>query len=75
METARLEKTGAESQTIKYADILDNIRELPESDDFSIVFLKECRSLLKTLKRGDERLYQKTVAEVSDKITALSSGQ
>lgn len=75
METARLEKTGAESQTIKYADILDNIRELPESDDFSIVFLKECRSLLKTLKRGDERLYQKTVAEVSDKIKALSSGQ
>jgi hypothetical protein len=71
-ETVRLERTGREAQTIKYADIIDNIRELPQDDDFSIVFLKECKSLLKRMNKGNLELYQKAVEEIEQKIKQFS---
>lgn len=74
METTRLEKTGPEAQAIQYADILDTIGELPRDADFSLVFLKECRSILKTLKKGNNLLYHKTVEDVQGKIRALHTG-
>jgi (p)ppGpp synthase/HD superfamily hydrolase len=71
-ETVRLERAGREAQTIKYADIIDNIRELPQDDDFSIVFLKECKSLLKRMNKGNLELYQKAVEEIEQKIKQFS---
>jgi (p)ppGpp synthase/HD superfamily hydrolase len=70
-ETERLASSSKESQTVKYADILDNIRELPEDDDFSIVFLRECKNLLKKLNRGEPQLYQQTVEEVERRLKEL----
>ncbi len=54
-EAIRLEKTSAEAQTIKYADIIDNATEIGEHDaDFAPVFLKECRAIIERMKRGNK---------------------
>jgi guanosine-3',5'-bis(diphosphate) 3'-pyrophosphohydrolase len=64
-EAARLSKTSSESQTIKYADIIDNSMDIHGSnDEFAIKFLQECKSLLKVLTAGDDRLRQKAVDTV-----------
>ena len=66
-ESQRIEKTSGESQTIKYADIIDNCREIVQHDpDFARVFLRECKSLLAVMKKGDEILYREALATVTD---------
>ena len=56
-ESERIQKTSADSQTVKYADIIDNCKEIVEHDpDFAVVFLMECRSLLNVMKIGNEQL-------------------
>lgn len=72
-ETERLEKTSAEAQTIKYADIIDNSAEIAyqETGDFAIVFLKECQALLKKLNKGDPALRQRAVDTVQQGLTYL----
>jgi (p)ppGpp synthase/HD superfamily hydrolase len=71
-ELERLEKTSADSQTIKYADIIDNTKEIVSHDrDFASVYLYECRSNLKKLNKGNPELYQlanKTVNECIEKL-------
>src|SRR6266487_1757727 len=53
-EEDRLEKTSADSQTIKYADIIDNCVEVVTHDpDFGEKFLAECKALLKKINKGD----------------------
>ena len=43
-ESERIQKTSSDSQTIKYADIIDNCKEIVEHDpDFAGLFLMECR--------------------------------
>jgi guanosine-3',5'-bis(diphosphate) 3'-pyrophosphohydrolase len=71
MEAERLSKASAEAHTIKYADILDNIHDLPADDDFSLVFLRESRSLLKQLSKGNPELYHQVSQEVNKKIREL----
>lgn len=58
-ESERIQKTSGDSQTVKYADIIDNCREIVEHDaDFAKVFLRECKSLLRVMPKGEEVLYQ-----------------
>lgn len=65
-EAQRIEKTGSESQTIKYADIIDNCREIVQHDpDFARVFLRECKNLLTVMKKGDDVLYREAVDTVT----------
>lgn len=65
-ESARISKTSGESQTVKYADIIDNCREIVQQDpDFARVFLRECRALLRVMPKGNEALYQEAVATVN----------
>jgi (p)ppGpp synthase/HD superfamily hydrolase len=57
-EAARIEKTSADSQTVKYADIIDNCREIVVQDpEFAGLFLFECKQLLKKIPHGDAALY------------------
>lgn len=73
LELERIAKTGSDSQTIKYADILDNTQEIVAHDrHFAGVFLKECRRMLKAADKGDPRLYKKAVDLVEEKISLLS---
>ena len=58
-EVERLSMTSPEAQTIKYADIIDNIGDIAkQGNDFSLVYLRECKQMLQALDKGDPRLYQ-----------------
>ena len=66
-EAARIQKTSGESQTVKYADIIDNCKEIVEHDpDFAGVFLLECRSLLNVMPNGHPKLRQEAIATVDE---------
>lgn len=64
-ESRRIENTSGDSQTVKYADIIDNCREIVQHDpEFAAVFLRECKSLLQVMRKGNPDLYQKAVQTV-----------
>lgn len=64
-EAERIQKTSGESQTIRYADIIDNCQGNIEHDpEFARVFLCECQGLLKLIKSGNEALYKEAVETV-----------
>jgi len=72
-ETLRIEQTSADSQTIKYADILDNCKEIAASDpNFAPRFLKECLTILKVATKGNKQLYEKVYKEVQTELQNLS---
>jgi len=71
-ETERMEKTSPESQTIKYADVIDNCNEIVVYDkDFAGRFLYECRDQLKKLDKGDSKLYTHAINVVELHINQL----
>jgi (p)ppGpp synthase/HD superfamily hydrolase len=71
-ELLRLEKTSPDSQTIKYADIIDNTKEIVKQDpDFAKVFLRECRTNLKKLNKGNKELHAEAVNLVDRSIEEL----
>jgi (p)ppGpp synthase/HD superfamily hydrolase len=66
-EAERLADTSADSQTIKYADIIDNSAEIAHQDtDFAKVFLRECNALLKKITKGDQALYKRAMETVQN---------
>ena len=72
-ELDRLEKTSPHSQTIKYADIIDNTMEIVAQDpDFAKVYLYECRAILRKLKKGNMDLYNEAVRTVDEAILSLT---
>ncbi len=65
-EAQRIQKTSTDSQTVKYADIIDNCREIVEYDpDFAKVFLRECKGLLAVMPKGNEVLYKEAMETVN----------
>lgn len=71
-ELLRLEKTSPDSQTIKYADIIDNSLEIVKHDPgFARVFLYECRANLRQLNKGNQELYQEATQLVNSAIEEL----
>lgn len=72
-ELERMAKTLADSQTIKYADIIDNTKEIVKNNpSFARVYLHECRSILKALDKGHPTLYQEAVDIVNAGIDELN---
>lgn len=70
-EAERLARVSPDAQTIKYADILDNINDLVGGDDdFAPVFLRECRAILQRMNQGNQLLYQRTVQAVDENLQA-----
>jgi hypothetical protein len=64
-ESERIEKTSSASQTIRYADIIDNCDGLSEYDtEFTELFVLECKDLLTKIPKGDPTLYQRATATV-----------
>ncbi|WP_198293531.1 HD domain-containing protein [Algoriphagus resistens] len=56
-ELERIKKTSPDAQSIKYADILDNCREIVQYDiSFAPKYLQECSSILKSAIRGNKDL-------------------
>lgn len=74
-EVERLQAISSDAQTVKYADIIDNSKELAYLDtDFADIFLRECRALLKQMTKGDKGLYARAVQTVADGIAHLERG-
>lgn len=72
-EAIRIEKTSADSQTVKYADIIDNCLEIINHDaDFANVFLRECKAILKKIPNGNKQLYERAVKTVDGSIDKLN---
>lgn len=66
-ERDRIAKTGGASQTIKYADMLDNCKDILVNDKhFAPKFLKECRSVLQVANKGNKKLYHLAVATINE---------
>ena len=75
-ELERLEKTSPDSQTIKYADIIDNTIEIVDEDpDFAKVFLYECRAILRKLDKGNHELHHKATRIVDEAIVSLTGSK
>lgn len=76
-ESARIQKTSPDSQTVKYADIIDNCREIVQHDpSFAKVFLRECKNLLNVIPAGNEALYneaKETVNRCLQQVLAAGS--
>lgn len=74
MEIERMRHISAAAQTIKYADIIDNCREIVSHDpDFARVFLRECNALLKNLDKGNKELYEEAKTLVTQRIGQLEN--
>ncbi len=64
-EVLRIEKTSADAQTIKYADIMDNSKEIATHDPkFAPTFLRECKIVLEKIPNGNPELYKKAMETV-----------
>lgn len=73
-ESARIEKTSADSQTIKYADIIDNCPQIAIYDpEFGPRFLKECKMLLKVMTKGHPDLYRRAKEVVDQNLQETES--
>lgn len=71
-EAERLGNTSAEAQTVKYADIIDNATEFANAEtDFAEVFLRECRTLLKIMTKGDPVLHRRAIDTVQQQLDLL----
>ncbi|HWV72993.1 MAG TPA: HD domain-containing protein [Pseudosphingobacterium sp.] len=72
MEAQRIAQTSRDSQTVKYADIMDNALEiLPYDRDFGKKFLQECRSLLAVAKKGNPVLRDRALNVVNDGLATF----
>ena len=68
MESMRMGKISPRSQTIKYADLLDNGEDIMKNDPkFGKLYLKEKQRILKYMNKGNSELYQKCLDELGMK--------
>jgi (p)ppGpp synthase/HD superfamily hydrolase len=72
-EAERIEQTSGASQTVKYADIIDNCREIVVKDpEFAGLFLHECKMLLKKIPNGNATLYKEARDTVEDCLNKVA---
>lgn len=71
-ELDRLEKISAEAQTIKYADIIDNVKGISKHDiDFAPLYLRECKAILGRITKGNPQLYDEAKKLVEEELQQL----
>ena len=64
-EAARIQQASGKAQTVKYADIIDNTNDIVgNGDGFAVVFLRECRTVLKKMDKGNSELYAQALSSV-----------
>jgi (p)ppGpp synthase/HD superfamily hydrolase len=71
-ELERLKRTSAASQTIKYADILDNSIEIAVHDpEFAAVYLRESQTILRHLTKGNATLHAEVLKTLEEALRTL----
>lgn len=64
-EAQRLATISPEAQSIKYADIMDNVTDIVQQDmDFARVFVREAKQMLAVMNAGHPELRKKAIALV-----------
>jgi len=72
MDRAHTALASPEAKTIKIADILDNTEDIMRQDkDFAVIYIKEKRLQLDTLKEGDRFLWQVADTRINDFLKSL----
>jgi guanosine-3',5'-bis(diphosphate) 3'-pyrophosphohydrolase len=70
-ESLRLATAQPDAQTIKYADIIDNINDIVKHEtDFALVYIRESKSLLQHIPGGNATLYERALHTVDDALQA-----
>ena len=65
-EAERLRGASPEAQSIKYADIIDNVKDIAAQDmDFAKIFVREAKRMLMVMDSGDPQLRQKALRVVN----------
>lgn len=71
-EAERISENSADTQTIKYAGIIDNCLAVASQDtDFAQIFLWECKHLLQYIPKGNKQLFQKAHEVIEKEMTQL----
>jgi len=71
-EAARLSHVSPEAQSIKYADIIDNVTDIVSQDsDFANIFVREAKKMLAGMNAGHPELRAKTAALVDKCLSEL----
>ena len=71
-EVHRLSAVSAEAQTIKYADIIDNVTDIVRQDtDFARVYVREAKAMLTAMNDGNEELLKRALALVDRCLLTL----
>jgi (p)ppGpp synthase/HD superfamily hydrolase len=71
-EATRLSQVGSGAQTIKYADIIDNVTDIVRQDtDFARVYVQEAKKMLMVMDDGHPVLRERAIRVVEQSLTAL----
>ena len=71
-EVERLSSVSPEAQTIKYADIIDNVTDIVKQDaDFAPVFVREAKAMLTAMTDGTPELRKRALALVDKCLLTL----
>lgn len=71
-EARRLSAVSPEAQSIKYADIIDNVTDIVRQDaDFAGVFVREAKALLSAMSAGDPNLRKRALNLVDECLLSL----
>ncbi len=66
-EAERLSNSHPDAQTVKYADVLDNVADITRNDpDFAKTYIKECHYLISQMKKGHPQLHAKAIQVISE---------
>ena len=65
-EFDRLAQISPDAQTVKYADLIDNLNDIHKDEtDFALVYIRESKQLLSVINKGNQFLYGRAL-EKSD---------
>ncbi len=71
-ETARLAQVSPDAQTIKYADIIDNVTDIARQDsDFALTYIHEAKKMLTVMDSGHPVLRQRASGIVDQCLADL----
>jgi guanosine-3',5'-bis(diphosphate) 3'-pyrophosphohydrolase len=68
-EFERLAQISPEAQTVKYADIMDNLNDINKDEtDFALVYIRESKQLLTLLNKGNQFLYGRAIQKSDEAL-------
>jgi|688.fasta_scaffold312507_2 (p)ppGpp synthase/HD superfamily hydrolase len=74
LEVVRLTMIPPTSQTVKYADLIENISSIVEHDkSFAVTYLEEKKEIIKHIRNGNFDLYMRVIKVYLDNLEILEN--